>query len=337
MRPDFTISTLLKSDAFSETLSGYLGDDPAHKVAIRRLDDLPLWSRPIARLLARREARALKAADGIAGCPTLIHADRDLLIRDWADGTPLHLAKPDSAAFYKDAKRLLRHLRRAGVTHNDNAKPQNWLMTPTGGAALIDFQLAIAHRRRGVMFHTMAREDLRHLLKQKRAFAPALLTASEHRLLARKSLPARLWMATVKPAYNFVTRRLLHWSDGEGTEDRIDIDGPRIASALDALPSVTGHFTCTCPGVGRRPALYTFVETALPVDRLRAALPDGVPHHLQTVAELPRTPDGTVDEVMLTYIAQNRLDEIDSAPGSAQQSKVLDPIIAGRLNLTDRA
>ena len=45
--------------------------------------------------------------------------------------------------------KLLREMRRAGVTHNDIAKPQNWLMTPEGRAAVIDFQLASVHESAG--------------------------------------------------------------------------------------------------------------------------------------------------------------------------------------------
>ena len=50
---------------------------------------------------------------------------------------------------------LARQMRRAGVTHNDIAKPQNWLMTPDGRAAVIDFQLATVHRRRGKLFPSL--------------------------------------------------------------------------------------------------------------------------------------------------------------------------------------
>ncbi len=51
-------------------------------------------------------------------------------------------------------------------------------------------------------------------------------------MLAQKALPSRIWMATGKQVYNFVTRRLMNWSDGEGTEDRIARDGPAAASHL---------------------------------------------------------------------------------------------------------
>ena len=223
--PDQTLTfvpeTVLKRDIFSETIRGHLVEDPSRRVVLRKLDGVPWYARPVAWVLARKEIRGLRAVQGVEGTPDLLRVDRVGLLRGWSEGTPLQLARPGDPAFYRDAKRLLRQMRRRGVTHNDIAKPQNWLMTPEGRAAVIDFQLASVHRRQGVLFRTMAREDLRHLLKQKRAYAPELLTATERRMLARKSLPSRLWMATAKPVYNFVTRRLMNWSDGEGTDDRI--------------------------------------------------------------------------------------------------------------------
>ncbi|EAQ03982.1 serine/threonine protein kinase [Pseudooceanicola batsensis HTCC2597] len=334
---DFVPVTVLKRDAFSETISGHLADRPDRRVAFRKLEGLPWWSRPIARFLARREARALKAVQGIAGCPVLISADRRGIMRDWSEGTPLQLAQPAEAAFYRDARRLLREMRRRGVTHNDVAKPQNWLMTPEGRAAVIDFQLASVHRRRGVLFRTMAREDLRHLLKQKRAYAPGLLTASQHRMLTRKSLPTRIWMATAKPIYNFVTRRLFDWSDGEGTEDRLEREGPRIAAALDARADVTGHYTCAFPLPGRGSGLYTFAETGTGPEALRPDLPAGVPEHLQCVPRLPRDAGGTIDAALLSLIAANRLDEVEARLQAEPELRpVADVVLAGRLNLTDR-
>ena len=118
---------------------------------------------------------------------------------------------------------------------------------------MIDFQLARVHRRRGRLFRVMAREDLRHLLRsRKRAYAPDLLTPSERRMLAQKALPARIWMATGKRLYNFVTRRLMNWSDGEGTEDRIEREGPAIRAALlaDARVAEGGALHLCAAGQG---------------------------------------------------------------------------------------
>ncbi|MBZ8118493.1 serine/threonine protein kinase [Roseovarius sp. LXJ103] len=332
----FEGETVHKRDIFSETVSGTLKDMPDFPVVLRKLDTVPLYAKPIAWALARKEIKGLRAVEGIEGCPLLIRVDRTGLLRSWTRGTPLQLAKPDDAAWYKDAKRLLREMRRAGVTHNDIAKPQNWLRTPEGRAAVIDFQLASVHRRRGALFRTMAREDLRHLLKQKRAYAPHLLTPAEHNMLARKALPTRLWMATGKRAYNFITRRLMNWSDGEGTEDRIERDGPLITAALMAHPEVTDVAMCTYALPAKGVGLYAFVETSLGAEQLTASLKTA-PELIQPTATLPRHADGSARMDILSLIAANRLDELaELSAADPTLAPVLKPLIANRLNLTDR-
>ena len=332
----FVPETVHKRDVFSETISGHLAEDPARKVVLRKLDGVPWWAKPLAWFLARKEVRGLRAVSGIEGVPELLRADKVGLLRSWSQGTPLQLARPGEAKWYNDAKRLLREMRRRGVTHNDIAKPQNWLMTPDGRAAVIDFQLASVHRRRGKLFRVMAREDLRHLLKQKRNFAPHLLTATERRMLARKAWPTRIWMATGKRAYNFVTRRLMNWSDGEGTEDRIARDGAAVRKAL-ARPGIVdvALFTYALParGVG----IYAFAESALGAAELRALVPEGRAEMVQPVAKMPRRENGTLREDALQLVATNRLDELEQLIAAEPDlAAVMKPIIAGRLNLTDR-
>lgn len=333
----FVAQHVHKRDAFSEIRSGYLEDDPDHKLVLRKLDGVAGLIRPIAWFLARREIRALKAVSGIAGVPQLVRVDQEGLLRSWLEGTPLQLARPDDPEWFRDAKTLLRNMRRRGVTHNDVAKPQNWLRTPDGHAAVIDFQLATVHRRRGKLFRVMAREDLRHLLKQKRAFAPHLLTPTEHAMLARKSLPTRIWMATGKRLYNFITRRLMNWSDSEGTEDRIANDGDAIVDALRANADVTDVALCTYALPAKGVGIYVFVETDLPADAVRAVVPETRAELLQPVAALPRRSDGTIRLDALELIATNRLDELELLmahdPGLREG---LAPIIQDRLNLTDR-
>jgi hypothetical protein len=175
LQAEFVAKTVHKRDIFSETISGHLKGDAQCSVVLRKLAGVPWFARPLAWALARREIKALRRVQGIAGCPVLLRVDKTGLLRSWTKGTPVHLAKPSNPGWYRDARRLLREMRRAGVTHNDIAKPQNWLCTPEGGAAVIDFQLASVHRRRGKIFRTLAREDLRHLLKQKRSFAPPVV------------------------------------------------------------------------------------------------------------------------------------------------------------------
>ena len=152
---NFIQDTVFKRDIFSETVTGHFADTPDDRIIRRIVSAAPWWSKPVAWTLARREIRALKVVKGIKGAPDLLLTDKDGLYRTWTDGGPLHLARPSHADFYKDARRILRDMRRRGVTHNDLAKPQNWLMTPNGDAAVIDFQLASTHKRKNWRFRLM--------------------------------------------------------------------------------------------------------------------------------------------------------------------------------------
>jgi hypothetical protein len=174
----------------------------------------------LARLLARREAAALRRLEGIAGVPALIGTSRDGLIRDYIEGQPMQTYRPDSRAWFRDALRLLRHLHRAGVAHNDLAKEANWICRTDGGAALVDFQLASCFGQRSRRFRRLAREDLRHLLKHKACYLPAALTRRQRALLARPALPARLWRKLFKPPYRLLTRTLLGWPERTGAAER---------------------------------------------------------------------------------------------------------------------
>jgi hypothetical protein len=331
----FVPETVLKRDIFSETIVGHLAEDPTRKVVLRKLDGVPWYARPVAWYLARKEVRGLRAVAGIEGVPDLLRVDHVGLLRSWTEGTPLQLARPGDAEWYRDAKRLLRQMRARGVAHNDIAKPQNWLMTPDGRAAVIDFQLASVHPRRGRWFLLLAREDLRHLLKQKRAYAGGLLVASEARMLARKSLPSRIWMATGKRAYNFVTRRLMNWSDGEGTEDRIARDGPGLR-AIAARPEITDIMLCTYALPARGVGVYAFFETEMAAHDLRALVPEARAELVQAVVEFPRT-QGRVRADVLHLIAANRLDELAQLmDGAPELTELVNGIVAGRQNLTDR-
>lgn len=328
--PDFVPVAVLKRDHFSTIIQGHAPGDPAVKRLLRDLTGLPWWTRGLARWLARREARALAAVQGIEGVPVLIRADRNGILRGWAEGLPLNLHPPRDPAWYRDARAILRALRRRGVSHNDLAKPQNWLHRPGGRAGVIDFQLAQVHRRPGRLARLLAREDLRHLLKQKRRYAPDLLTASERRMLARRSWPAALWRATGKRVYRFVTRRLIGWSDGEGAgTDRT----PALAAALRALPGVRDAVVVTVPLAGGATGLYAFVETDLDA----TALPRDGLAYVQTLARLPRDAQGAARLDALSLIALNRVDAAQALaaqdPGLAAD---LVPILTTRQNLSDR-
>jgi RIO-like serine/threonine protein kinase len=208
---------ILKRDLFGEVA---LGTEAGVPVVIRRLAGARWWLRWLARALLRREAEVLAMLDGIDGVPQLLRLERDLLVRSFIDGAPLHEARVTDAGWFASAAHLLRRLHAAGVCHNDLAKEPNLLVRPDGSAGIIDFQLAVRSSRRGHLFRIARYEDIRHLLKHKRSYRPDLLTRRERRILANPSPGSRIYMGTVKRAYLFVTRRMLGWEDREGARDR---------------------------------------------------------------------------------------------------------------------
>jgi RIO-like serine/threonine protein kinase len=206
---------ILKADLF-----GVITLDTEFAVIERDARAARWWTSALARMLARREARALRALHGVAGVPDLRAFGGGLLVRSFIPGEAMHRARPQDPQYFAAALNLVRALHRRGVVHNDLAKEPNWLVTPRGQPALVDFQLATISRRRGRWFRMRAHDDLRHLLKHKRTYCHACLTARERRILASPSPLARAWMSTGKPVYRFVTRRVFGWADREGAGDR---------------------------------------------------------------------------------------------------------------------
>jgi hypothetical protein len=129
----------------------------------------------------------------------------------------------------------------------------------------------------------------------------------------------------------------MNWSDGEGTEDRIERDGPALRAALMAHPQVTDVALCTYALPAKGVGLYAFVETTLTMDELENLCPTPRPELLQPVKALPRDNHGSPRMEALTLIATNRLDELEELQTQDPDLAVqLKPIIAERLNLTDR-
>src|ERR1700755_3690761 len=208
---------LLKRDVFSIVERGRFRADSAEVDGVlRRLDEVPWWSFGLALHLFSRERRALELARDLDVGPRLLWAGRRALVRGFIDGVALHLAKPHGdVAYFRSAKAALRRLHRAGICHNDLAKEQNWLRGSDGRAYVTDFQLAACFKTRSRLFRIAAYEDLRHLLKHKRSYAPQALTPSERRILTRKSFAASLWLMTGKKVYRAITRGLFNFTDRE--------------------------------------------------------------------------------------------------------------------------
>ncbi len=332
---------MLKSDHFSSVTRGFWRTQAGEVEAVlRKFDDVPWWTRPIARFFARNEIRALERLCDSAVGPVLLARGKGFLVRSWVEALPMHLAAPkNDVQFFKGAKKILRTMRHAGVVHNDLAKQQNWLRDSEGNPRVTDFQLAAVSNKKGLAFRIAAREDLRHLLKHKRNYCPAALTPSEKRMLAEKSLPSRIWMATGKRIYNFVTRNIMGYMDREGSGIDTIVDAPRIAMCLAEHRDISDVAVVPYP-TPRGARLYAFVESELLLkeeefrNHLRSAS-SPMPTLMQVVKRLPRK-DGRVREDVLRLVAQNQVDLIDKLGLDDETKRISVDIINGRLNHTDR-
>ncbi len=331
---------VLKRDVFSTIERGRFRTDRGEVDAVlRRLDGVPWWSRPLAHELFRRERRALAVAGPLGIAPPLLYGGRHVLVRGWIDGVPLHIAKPHGdAGYFRAAKAALRALHRAGVAHNDLAKEQNWLYAQDGGHGrpyLTDFQLAACFRRRGRLFRIARYEDLRHLLKHKRRYAPDALTTAERRVLARKSFITRTWMATGKKLYYAITRGL-NVTDREGRGMRFIREAPSIAAKLRSHPQVRDVAVVAFPDRRAGTGLYAFVEGSADDRELFDFLGATRPEHLQIVDALPRNGQGEIRSEILELVALNQLDLIAPLLKSDAERAIVGRIVAGRRNLRDR-
>ena len=203
----------------------------------------------LARVLLRRERRALQRLAGLSGVPTLVE-DRalscwpsppecggapraaEVSLRSWCSGEPLHRATSLPADFFDRLDELVGELHARGVCHNDLHKEQNVMVAADGYPALIDFQLASLHRLGSYLHRVRSRDDLRHIEKHRRRYTrdgrgPRELELGGDLLDAsgpaqagrghaiRRSPVAFVWRRLGKPLYVFVTRVLLRTRDGE--------------------------------------------------------------------------------------------------------------------------
>lgn len=335
---------LLKRDVFSIVERGHFRSDQGDVGAVlRRLDEVPWWSLLLARHLFARERKALRLAKGLDVGPELLWAGDRALVRGFIDGVALHLAKPrGNVAYFRSAKQALRRLHRAGITHNDLAKEQNWLVGRDGHCYVTDFQLAACFSTRSRLFRIAAYEDLRHMLKHKRTYAPEALTAKERKILARKSLFARVWLMTGKKVYRAITRGIFNFTDREGGGRRLVNDAPVLMEMIRRNPDVRDAaivaFADRRTGVG----LYAFVEaerTSLEPQlqaELAAAKGPRPPEHIQVVQVLPRDASGRPRTEILQLVAMNQLDLIEPMMASDTDRAFLKDILEARKNLRDR-
>lgn len=197
------------------------------ELAVRRLalgGRVP-FSRPIARLLLAREGRALRALEGLAGVARVRSqaADGSVLLRSFVPGTPLCLAQELPRDYFERLEELVRALHARGVCHNDLHKEANVLVGEDGYPALVDFQLASLHARRGRSFAVRAREDLRHVWKHRSHYLRALGEVDPLSTPPPRSFVAETWRRFGKPLYRRITgpAALRGWlADGEARREK---------------------------------------------------------------------------------------------------------------------
>jgi hypothetical protein len=340
----WTEGVLLKRDVFSTIERGrFRRPDGEVDAVLRRLDQVPWWSYLPAHHLFAREARALALARDLRVGPELLWAGRQALVRGFINGVALHLAKPfGDAAYFRSAKLALRKLHRAGICHNDLAKEQNWLRGVDGCAYVTDFQLAACFKSRSRLFRIAAYEDLRHLLKHKRSYAPEALTPKERQILARKSLVASVWLMTGKKVYRAITRGLFNFTDREGGGRRLVNDAPVLIDLIRKNPAVRDAAIVTFADRRTGVGLYAFVEAdqaALEAQlrsELEAARGPKPPEHIQVVPALPRDASGKLRTEILQLVAMNQLDLIEPMMTSETDRAFLQSILGQRKNLRDR-
>jgi len=336
-------SVVLKRDVFSTIERGrFETADGDVDAIVRRLDQVPWWSYLLALHLFRREVRALSVAGDAGIGPRLLFAGDRVLVRQFIAGAALHIARPNgNRTYFEQAHQILRKLHRLGVTHNDLAKEQNWLVGADGRPYLTDFQLASVYRRKSKFFRIAAYEDLRHFLKHKRTYVPDALTNAERRILAQKSLFTRIWMATGKRVYRGITRGVFRYADREGGGRRLVYDVPAIVDALKMAPEVRDVAVVPFPDRYAGTGLYAFVEapSGLPERTLMDALASrriAAPERMQIVTTLPRNEAGKVRSEILQLIAMNQIDTIDPLLSGPAERDVVNAIVAERRNLRDR-
>ncbi len=214
---DATTTTALKHDALGTIrlveASGVSFIERDTRTARRGL-------RWLSRHLARREATTLRILAATEGVPKLVGFDGQVVRRTFLSGSPLYETAALPHAYFANALRVLRTLHCAGIAHNDLAKEANWICGSDGRAGIVDFQLALASRRRGRLFRGLAYEDLRHWLKHKRTYEPNRLTARQRMMLATPTCGTRVWRSVWKPLYRAFTRRVLGWRDRTGPAER---------------------------------------------------------------------------------------------------------------------
>lgn len=167
---------------------------------VKNLDDVPNWSRWLARWLMNRERRVLHKLAGVDGVPQL-HSE-------WADGFAMAVLpgepltaesfEPDPRALADCLRRRIEAVHQRGVYHLDLKQRQNVLIDGSDQAYLVDFGAALAPGRLGrwIWGRLLAWIDNQAVWKYLARHAPQQMTVDEARSLLRALRWRRLWFVS---------------------------------------------------------------------------------------------------------------------------------------------
>jgi len=218
---EYRVESVLKEDRYAR--STLLEDSRGRRFVLKEsVMRLPPGVRvpPLAALLARHEAGLYERLAGVRGIPRLVARPRpDAFLREYVEGDTVRNTTPLPRGFFASLEEVLRAVHAKGVAYVDLAKEENVLVGEDGKAWLVDFQISLS--REGPLRPLVARfqrEDLYHLSKMRLRRARTEATEEDHRRVASRGRLGRLHRATVKKAYNLLTRYLVkRWSGaGEG-------------------------------------------------------------------------------------------------------------------------
>jgi RIO-like serine/threonine protein kinase len=160
-----------------------------HQVILKDWRTMARWLRPLARHLARREARIYGLLRHLENVPRVLQAGDRILVLEQVPGRRISRLRGHRAAVAaaRALEVIVARIHAAGVYHFDMRKRDNILVTEEGEVYLIDFTTSVAPRHYGplgwLLVPVAALVDRYAVLKWKHVLAPEVLSAGEGRLL----------------------------------------------------------------------------------------------------------------------------------------------------------
>ena len=191
------IQTLRRADIAPHTIrvlragkgtqsSVYLVEIDGARAAVKDLSAVRGPFRVLAPWLLAREAKALRALQGVAGIPKFYNRpDRFSLAMEYIEGTPLDTFRTGELApeVFPRIEQTIDAMHARGVSHGDLKRRSNLLLTPDGEIYLIDFAASLAPARWNLLGRWLQQQlalvDDKSVPRLKRFVAPELLSPED--------------------------------------------------------------------------------------------------------------------------------------------------------------